>query len=368
MSSHPNAPEPRKGRLASLALTILIALASLALLAYGVHALWGGSDRDEADFDPAAQQEYDGMDAESIAESISSSSASSPSATSSAPSPEASPLAPAQESQSPAAAESSGAAEATPTPAPTTATARTGSTSAPSASYSLRPGEADMTLITPEQTEQPGMAQDSPEDSPIHNYLISEQGEVVADIPAGVKDSWQCQDASGLKDGQLTWSQASRLSGPAIFIPDLCLAVPTVEAPLGIASDGSKQLQLAPTPWAAHYDQTPQPGSGAGNAIFASHVNYGSSAWGPFRLLREIDSGTPIVARNADGSYHVYAETGTREYDRTEVPNLDGMFRADGPETLTLITCDTDDDGADGRFGQWSYFTNNLVVTASAVD
>jgi len=360
MSSHPNAPEPRKGRLTSLALTILIALASLALLAYGVHTLWGGSDHDEADFDPAAQQEYDGVAAKSIAESIASPSTSSPSATSSTPTPAAD-ATPAQESQSPD-------AETTPTPAPTTSAASTESASAPSASSSLRPGEADMTLITPEQTEHPGTAEDSPEDSPMYNYLVSEQGEVVADIPSGVKDSWQCQDASGLKDGQLTWSQASRLSGSAIFIPDLCLAVPTVEAPLGIASDGSKQLQLAPTPWATHYDQTPQPGSGAGNSIFASHVNYRSSAWGPFRLLREIDSGTPIVARNADGSYHVYTETDTREYDRAEVPNLDGMFRTDGPETLTLITCDTDDDGDDGHFGQWSYFTNNLVVTASAVD
>lgn len=221
-----------------------------------------------------------------------------------------------------------------------------------------------MTLSTPEGAGQPPQDVEGPEESAIRNYLVSEQGEVVEDIPAGVQQAWECSDASSLKDGQLTWSQASRLSGPAIFIPSLCVAVPTVEAPL---DEATKQLQLAPAPWAAHYDQTPHPGAGSGNAIFASHVNYGRNAWGPFRLLRTIEGGAPIVARNADGSYHVYAEVDTKEYDQDQTPNVEGMFRNDGPETLTLITCEASDDEK-GTLGRWRRFDDNLVVTAASVD
>lgn len=234
-------------------------------------------------------------------------------------------------------------------------------------SSSQKPSQAAQTpnLSTPDGVGNPGAS--TGEDDAARERLLSGAGDP-QDVPAAVGEAWACTDPSSLQAGQLTWEQARRVSGPAVMVPSLCILSPLTSSNVEAKDDGHKYLQLPPGPWATWYEQTPPAGHGEGNTVIASHVNTrGTHAdWSPFSHLKDIDSGAPIVVRDDSGEYHVYKETSTAEYKQTDLPSVEGMYRYDGPETLTLITCT----GAPGQAttrGGWVWFDWNLVVTATPV-
>ena len=190
-------------------------------------------------------------------------------------------------------------------------------------------------------------------------------------LPQSVEDAWQC-DKTDFTNGEVSWEDASRLQGSAVFIPDLCVAVPYMETskkPIYDAqgnevkdSDGNTkyQLELPQAPLGTHYENYEKVGSDKGSAIIAQHVNRANGNWAGFALLRFVSKGTPIVVRDIDGNLYHYEVASTSLVNGVDMPNNTEVFRRDGEHRLNLITCSGAVLNGD--------FSKNFIVTAKLVD
>lgn len=222
-------------------------------------------------------------------------------------------------------------------------------------------------VVAEGEANRPDPATGTDEDVDMMDYLRWHTGPAQP-LPEGTEQGWACKDESQTDEehSQLTWEQARHVEGAAIFIPSLCVVSPTTASGTFVRESGDLSLTIPPSPWATRYEATPEVGSGQGNTIFAGHVNTQSGSWSPFSNLRNIPKGAPIIVRDDKGKYHVYKEVKTEEGSWDDIASRgDGFFRADGPETLSLVTC-TGAPGLDPD-ASWLEYSWNLVVTATPV-
>ncbi len=118
----------------------------------------------------------------------------------------------------------------------------------------------------------------------------------------------------------------------AIRVGDLSIDAPVV--PVGVEPDGLMEIPGASE--VGWYRFGPTAGE-AGSTVLAAHVDFDGRR-GVFFDLRDLPVGALVEVELDDGSVRSYEIVGNRRYLKDELP-LDDVFRRDGDEVLTLITC-----------------------------
>lgn len=186
----------------------------------------------------------------------------------------------------------------------------------------------------------------SVDDSSIWSVMRSAAGSPVPSASA-MESAWACDDASAdARLGQLSWNQAQRVSGAAVFIPSVCMVTPLVGTST-VSEDNTVQLQLPVPPLAAYYTASAPLGAPTGNSYIASHVNYytatGALEWAPFKQVEAVTIGAPVLVRDAGENYYLYRASEQlvmKQTDAlTDASMQEKLFRTDGAPTLSLVTC-----------------------------
>lgn len=139
-----------------------------------------------------------------------------------------------------------------------------------------------------------------------------------------------------------------------LTLPTLGVDLPV--DPVGVAPDG--QMEIPPlAERAGWYRHGAAPGSGAGTAVIAAHVDSAASeGLGPFARLQDLAVGDVVEVEISDGRRLSYAVSAVSSVAKTEVTWAD-VFVRDGPEQLVLVTC-----GGSWRSDARSY-SDNVIVT-----
>jgi len=107
---------------------------------------------------------------------------------------------------------------------------------------------------------------------------------------------------------------------------------------------------------AGWYRYGPAPGSRAGNAVIAAHVDSLTEVM-PFAQLKDVPIGTTVTVGLADGRSLAYAVSDVRNVPKATL-NGSEIFRRDGDPELKIITCG----------GEWlseeGDYEDNVVLTA----
>lgn len=191
-------------------------------------------------------------------------------------------------------------------------------------------------------------------------------------LPEEMKSAWQCSEDT--QDGGYSWDKASRVSGAAVFIPELCVVTPLIETgaePI-LDREGNKtydseghlktSLVLPSAPVATRFTGSSPIGSDKGSTIIASHVNYNNLDLAPFSRLTKAEKGTPIMVRKANGDIVVYKAYSSMKPQHNETPNVDEIFDTEGKPLLRLITCaGAQDDSVQSGSTGYKY---NFILTA----
>lgn len=82
----------------------------------------------------------------------------------------------------------------------------------------------------------------------------------------------------------------------------------------------------------------PRPGGGVGSVVLAAHVDSRTQGLGAFYPLREADRGDRVVMTSTGGRRWTYRVVAREVFRKRALP-LEDLFRRDGREVLTLITC-----------------------------
>ncbi|MFD5326894.1 class F sortase [Streptomyces sp. NPDC127092] len=158
---------------------------------------------------------------------------------------------------------------------------------------------------------------------------------------------------------------------PAASVPARPLAY---SPPVAVAADGPHGLHAAVSAVAATREgdlALPRdgnrvgwwplgaaPGSVRGTVLLAGHVDT-EAGLGAFAELHDLDLGTRVEVKGADGRIHPYRITARRTYLRSELPA--DLFSANGTPRLALLTCSGDYDSDTGQYAE------NLVLYATPV-
>jgi hypothetical protein len=128
--------------------------------------------------------------------------------------------------------------------------------------------------------------------------------------------------------------------------------------PTGVEEGGQMRLPADPRVlgW---YRYGSAPGSGAGAAVLAGHVDSRRYGVGPLAALGAVRPGARVVVELASGRRTAYRVDSIQRFDRQALPA--GVFARSGPERLRLVTCT-------GAFlPEAGGYQQNLVVTAVPV-
>jgi hypothetical protein len=133
---------------------------------------------------------------------------------------------------------------------------------------------------------------------------------------------------------------------------------PVPVLPIGTLRSGALALPEQPSElgW---YAAGAVPGSPAGSAVIAGHVDSAVYGAGPLRELFDLGLGDRIVVTDEAGAAHVYHVTSRTTYRKRDLPR--DVFRVDGPAQLALITCGGAFDRDTGNY------EDNVVVVAAPV-
>lgn len=138
-----------------------------------------------------------------------------------------------------------------------------------------------------------------------------------------------------------------------IRVPSVGLDAPVV--PVGLNPDGSMEVPKASE--VGWYEPGVRPGSPAGSAVLAAHVDYAGEK-GAFFNLRSIPEGAEVFVVGPDGRELRFVVNQRLQVDKKALP-VQELFRSDGAPTLTLITCG----GAFDRGAR--HYRDNIVVRAA---
>lgn len=133
----------------------------------------------------------------------------------------------------------------------------------------------------------------------------------------------------------------TRRAATPVVPPPTRLEIPSagVRMPLtDVALDPRGDMELPPSPKVAGwYRYGPAPGSGAGAAVIAAHVDTPKEGVGPLEVLEDLEPGTVVVVRSGTRVTR-YAVQSVRKVGKGEL-DLDALFARDGPPRLHLVTC-----------------------------
>jgi len=115
------------------------------------------------------------------------------------------------------------------------------------------------------------------------------------------------------------------------------LGVDAAVDPVGVTRDGAVRIPRDPrrVGW---YRFGPRPGGGVGSVVLAAHVDSRTQGLGAFYPLREADRGDRVVMTSTGGRRWTYRVVAREVFRKRALP-LEDLFRRDGREVLTLITC-----------------------------
>lgn len=145
----------------------------------------------------------------------------------------------------------------------------------------------------------------------------------------------------------------------APFVPAKILVssigVDAVVEPVGNTAEGAMAAPkaLQQVGW---YELGSKPG-GAGNAVFAGHVNNALGLPGVFKKLHQVKVGDEVRVVGARGETLVYTVESLTVYKEDKAP-LEEIFASFGPSRLVLVTCEGDWDEASRSYDK------RLVVVA----
>ncbi|MEO1060765.1 MAG: class F sortase [Actinomycetota bacterium] len=117
-----------------------------------------------------------------------------------------------------------------------------------------------------------------------------------------------------------------------IRVGDLEIDAPVV--PVGVEPDGLMEIPGASE--VGWYRYGPTAGQ-AGSTVLAAHVDFNGQR-GVFFDLQDLQPGAVVEVELDDGSIRRYEIVDNARYLKDDLP-LDDVFRRDGDEVLTLITC-----------------------------
>jgi sortase (surface protein transpeptidase) len=144
----------------------------------------------------------------------------------------------------------------------------------------------------------------------------------------------------------------TRVSIPAV-------GVDAAVVPVGVARDGAMRLPRDAR-LAVWYRFGSHPGSGTGSVVVAAHVDSRTQGLGAFYRLRDTRPGDRVTLMTDSGRPSAYRVV-ARELVRKRSLPLEDLFRRDGREVLTLITCG-------GRYlSDAGGYQDNVVVSAVPV-
>ena len=159
-----------------------------------------------------------------------------------------------------------------------------------------------------------------------------------------------------IRDTRLTPPRAA-VAPVRVQVPAGAIDVPI--APVGVLDTGVMELP-ADTRVAGWYRFGPDPASGAGSTILASHVDSLKYGKGPFSRLKDVPLGASVTVTTQDGAVHEYVIDSSARVPKAEIP-LESVFDRDGRPRLVLITCG-------GQFNyETGHYLDNILVTAVPV-
>ena len=160
--------------------------------------------------------------------------------------------------------------------------------------------------------------------------------------PAGVAARSQASAPTSAAPTPAPGAAASASKAPAagavpsrVRIP--ALGVDAEVVPVGVTRDGAVRIPRDARR-AGWYRFGPRPGGSAGSVVLVAHVDSRTQGRGAFYPLREADAGDRVVVAS-DGGRRLTYRVVARELFRKRVLPLEDLFRRDGREVLTLITC-----------------------------
>ncbi|MEM8905736.1 MAG: class F sortase, partial [Actinomycetota bacterium] len=118
----------------------------------------------------------------------------------------------------------------------------------------------------------------------------------------------------------------------SVRIGDLEIDAPVV--PVGVEPDGLMEIPGASE--VGWYRFGPTAGED-GSTVLAAHVDFNGER-GVFFDLRDLEAGATVEVELDDGTVRRYEIVDNTTYLKDDLP-LDDVFRRDGDEVLTLITC-----------------------------
>ena len=138
-----------------------------------------------------------------------------------------------------------------------------------------------------------------------------------------------------------------------VTLPAVADAVPLV--PVGVLPGGGLQLPERPTVlgW---YAAGAVPGSAAGTAVVAGHIDSAVYGAGPLEGLLDLAPGDAVTVTDEAGETHSYVVSARASYAKAALPAE--LFRTDGPPQLALVTCGGEFDERTGSYA------DNVVVLA----
>jgi sortase (surface protein transpeptidase) len=181
-----------------------------------------------------------------------------------------------------------------------------------------------------------------------------------AEASPGPGEAVQPADAGpAVLDGASARSSAAVGGVPSrVRIPALGIDASVV--PVGVAGDGSVRIpsDARRVGW---YRFGPRPGGGAGSVVLAAHVDSRTQGLGVFAPLSEADPGDRVVMTTDRGRRWTYQVVARERFQKRSLP-LEELFRRDGREVLTLITC------GGAYLADAGGYQDNVVVSAVPVD
>ena len=141
-----------------------------------------------------------------------------------------------------------------------------------------------------------------------------------------------------------------RVPPAALAIEDLGISQGVI--PVGLEDDGTMEVpDVSDIGWYLHGATPGRPGA----TVLVAHVWWNKTP-GPFRRLGALEPGARIEVAGDGDTVHEYTVVERTMYDKDSLP--DDLWRNSGPETLVLITCGGELNGATRRYEQ------NIVVYA----
>ena len=136
------------------------------------------------------------------------------------------------------------------------------------------------------------------------------------------------------------------------------LGIDAAVVPVGVTRDGAVRIPRDARR-AGWYRFGARPASGTGSVVLVAHVDSRTQGRGAFYPLRQADPGDRVKVI-ADGRRWTYQVVARELFGKRALP-IEDLFRRDGREVLTLITCG-------GRYlADAGGYQDNVVVSAVPV-